>query len=55
MGRIKLRAIPNVAYDKFFPRNDGVSGSWIRPEDIEVYSKYYDIFEFEDCDAAEKE
>lgn len=55
MGKIKLRATPNLAYDGFFPRNDGVTGSWIRPEDIETYSKYYDIFEFEDCDSVEKE
>lgn len=55
VGRVKVRGIPNIAYDKFFPRNDGVAGSWIRPEDIEVYSKYYDIFEFEDCDSVEKE
>ena len=54
-GQIKIRAIPNIAYDKFFPRNDGVTGSWIRPEDIGMYSKYYDIFEFEDCDNVEKE
>lgn len=51
----RIRAVPNVAYDKFFPREDGVTGSWIRPEDIEAYSQYIDIFEFEDCDDHEKE
>lgn len=52
---IAIRAVPNVAYDKFFPRKDGVTGSWIRPEDTEAYEKYIHIFEFEDCSSASRE
>ena len=52
---VRIRAVPNMAHDNFFPRKDGVTGSWIRPEDIKAYSKYIDIFEFEDCSSAERE
>ena len=52
---VAIRAVPNVAYDKFFPRDNGVTGSWIRPEDTEEYSKYIHIFEFEDCSSVERE
>ena len=47
---ITLRVVPNVAYYKYIPRKDGVIGSWIRPEDVELYEPYIDVFEFEDCD-----
>ena len=54
-AEVRIRAVPNVAYDGFFPRKDGVTGSWIRPENIEAYSKYIDIFEFEDCSSPDRE
>lgn len=47
---IKIRTIPNIAYYSFIPREDGVCGSWIRPEDLELYESYIDVIEFEDCD-----
>ena len=42
---IPIRAIPNVAYADNIPRIDGVSGTWIRPEDIDLYAQYVDVFE----------
>lgn len=47
---IKLRVVPNVAYYAFIPRDEGVCGSWIRPEDLSLYESYIDVVEFEDCD-----
>ena len=47
---IPIRAIPNIAYSDNIPRIDGVSGTWIRPEDMEAYEEYIDVIEFEDCD-----
>lgn len=47
---IKLRVVPNVAYYAFIPREDGVCGSWIRPEDLNLYEPFIDVIEFEDCD-----
>ena len=42
--------MPNVAYYAFIPREDGVCGSWIRPEDLNLYEPFIDVIEFEDCD-----
>ena len=47
---IDIRAIPNIAYGDGFPREDGVCGTWIRPEDVEAYEPYVSVMEFEDCD-----
>ena len=47
---IKLRVVPNVAYYAIVPREDGVLGSWIRPEDLDLYNPYIVAIEFEDCD-----
>lgn len=47
---IKLRVVPNVAYYAYIPREDGVCGSWIRPEDLYLYEPFIDVIEFEDCD-----
>lgn len=47
---IKLRIVPNIAYYAFIPREDGVCGSWIRPEDLYLYEPYIETIEFEDCD-----
>ena len=47
---IPIRAIPNVAYNDGLPREDGVCGKWIRPEDIDAYAQYITAIEFQDCD-----
>ena len=46
---IKLRAIPTVAYNHTLPHSDGVCGQWIRPEDVNNYEGYIEVFEFEPC------
>jgi hypothetical protein len=45
--QIPIRLCPNLAYDAYIPRTDGICGTWIRPEDVTVYEKYIDVFEFE--------
>ena len=47
---VPIRAIPNIAYGDGFPRDNGLYGTWIRPEDVDAYEPYIDVFEFEDCD-----
>lgn len=47
---IPVRAVPNVAYVDGFVRTDGVCGTWIRPEDVELYEDYVSVLEFEDAD-----
>lgn len=43
---IYIRLCPNVAYDAYIPRTDGVCGQWIRPEDVKHYAPYVNALEF---------
>lgn len=52
---VPVRAVPNVAYIDGIFREDGVCGTWIRPEDLEAYEPYITTIEFEDIDRQEKE
>ena len=52
---IPVRAVPNVAHYNYLPRPDGVCGTWIRPEDVELYEPYIVTLEFEDCDKAKEQ
>lgn len=45
----KIRLIPNVAYDDFYFRENGIPGTWIRPEDIRMYDPYAEVIEFNDA------
>ncbi len=45
-----VRAVPNIAFDDGLVREDGVAGTWIRPEDLEAYGSYIEAIEFADCD-----
>jgi len=44
---IKKRVVANCAITDELPRKDGVVGTWIRPEDIDLYEQYVDIIEFQ--------
>lgn len=46
---LKIRAVPNTAITGHLPKEDGVAGDWIRPEDVEYYSQYIYVMEFEHC------
>lgn len=43
---IPLRLCPNLAYDAYIPRANGIYGTWVRPEDISAYEPYIDVFDF---------
>ena len=43
---VPIRAIPNIAFLDGIPRENGINGNWIRPEDIDEYSLYIDTIEF---------
>jgi len=43
---IQIRAVPNKAYDYYIPRDNGICGTYIRPEDVVIYEKYIDTLEF---------
>lgn len=42
-----IRLCPNLAYDAYIPRENGIYGTWIRPEDVEYYEKYVAVLDFE--------
>ena len=52
---ITVRMSPNIAYYAYIPRENGIIGSWVRPEDTELYEDFVDIFEFENCDKRKEE
>lgn len=43
---IPMRMAPNIAYDAYIPRVNGVRCQWVRPEDADAYGAYVDTFEF---------
>lgn len=52
---IELRVVVNKCYNGYMPRENGICGTYIRPEDIETYSAYIDHFEFDSKDSIKKE
>ena len=46
---VPVRMVPNVAYIDGLPREDGVCGTWVRPEDLDLYEDYVEVVEFEDA------
>lgn len=54
-GDLKIFAVPNIAYDDVYPRNDGVTGTWIRPEDMDTYAPYLDSIVFYDTEPRSRE
>ena len=48
---VKIRVIPNIAYNDQLPHKNGLTGTWIRPEDLNgVYSEVASAVEFGDCE-----
>lgn len=43
----RIRATANVAYQAYIPRENGICGGWIRPEDVPAYEEGIDVLEFE--------
>jgi hypothetical protein len=46
MSNALIRIVPNVAYDSYIPRADGICGHWVRPEDLKYYAPYVNSIEF---------
>lgn len=52
---IPLRMTPNNAQDMYIPRITGITGQWVRPEDIPTYEPYVEVFDFYYRDNLEQE
>lgn len=47
---IPIRVIPNVCYENYLPRANGLHGTWMRPQDQDLYDQYVSILEFKEKD-----
>lgn len=52
---VPIIAAPNIAYADGLPHENGIHGTWIRPESIGLYEDFIDIIYFEDCDARKEQ
>lgn len=52
---IPLRVVPNVAFDDGLDHGNGIHGSWINPEHIDLYKPYVSAIEFENCKPSQEE
>lgn len=43
---IPLRICPNLVYNGYIPRENGIYGTWVRPEDTYIYEHYIDVYDF---------
>ena len=54
-NEVEIRLVVNKCYNNYIPHKNGVYGTFVRPEDIEEYSKFVDHFEFDSNDSLKKE
>lgn len=52
---VPKRLVVNLAYCDLLPRDNGVNGIWIRPEDLNMYEDYIHSIEFGSCDAKKEQ
>ena len=52
---VPLRVVPNLAYEPYLSKANGIHGGWIRPEDIDKYGEYITAMEFYAPKMLEKE
>lgn len=54
---IPVRIIPNTSFDDGWPRDNGVAGTWVRPEDLAHYDEFMGgiAVEFEDCNVKKEQ
>lgn len=52
---IEIRAVANVAYLATIPHENGICGTYIRPEDVDEYGKYINVIEFEGVSLKQEE
>lgn len=48
--QVPVRLTPHICNDGLLPRESGIFGQWVRPEDIGVYEDYVSVVEFNESD-----
>ena len=51
---IPIRLTANIAYETYIPRENGITGRYIRPEDVVKYEKYVSALEFVEPDLSKE-
>ena len=49
-GEVEIRLVVNKCINNYMMRKDGICGTYVRPEDVEVYEKYVSHMEFDTSD-----
>lgn len=55
---IPIRLVPNIAHENYLPHQNGITGQWIRPEDLHLYEDWSPSIDFrfdEDAQYLQKE
>jgi hypothetical protein len=43
---VPIRVVANMCFDSYIPREEGICGTYIRPDDVDEYDKYVTTIEF---------
>ena len=46
-GDVEIRLVANKCFNGYMKRRDGICGTYVRPEDVDAYSRYVDHMEFD--------
>lgn len=46
LTKIPIRMVANRTQDLYIPRENGIYGTWVRPEDVPIYEDYVTTLEF---------
>jgi len=41
-----IRLVPNIAHENYLPHQNGITGQWIRPEDLHLYEDWNPSIDF---------
>ena len=52
---VKFRMSPNISYAAYIPRENGMFGQYVRPEDVGYYEDAIYVMDFEDADLAKEQ
>ena len=54
-GEVEIRLVVNKCVNGYMKRKNGICGTYVRPEDVELYSEYVDHMEFDTDGNLQKE
>ena len=46
-GEVEIRLVVNKCYNNYMQRENGICGTYVRPEDVDAYAEYVDHMEFD--------